>query len=417
MCPLPYRPPYHNLNNPPIAVRTEVVPSMNLANFIESNLSPILAEWDAETDAYRSPVPDLPKSALRADTELTFIAVVGLMRTKQVDGAISGPTVARPGSSAVALRTRAREHASNRLEQGFSLEQLVHEYRAMRASVVRRFIQQSDPDRRTFEEFEYFTNALDEALEQSIAGYLECQQEARDRLLGMLAHDLRNPLGATRNSATYLLRSGGLHAMQTQAVGYIANSTKRMHRLVEDLLDFTRTQLGNGLPVRPVPAHMGSVCREVVDELTIAHPERILRFEEGGPLDGHWDLPRIGQMVSNLATNAIQFGYPDRPVTVTAKGRQDVVLVQVHNHGPVIDPLLQHHLFDPYRRPVPPDLPQHNGSSGLHLGLFIAKHIAAAHGGSIAVDSCAQAGTNFTVRLPRFTAQIAAQLHCDEPAH
>jgi signal transduction histidine kinase len=391
---------------------------MNLADFIDSNLSPILAEWENETATHLTHGQERPGgAALRSETVLTTMAVVARLRSRRTDEQQAGPVEWLAGEPADGLSVRVREHASNRLELGFTLKQLIREFQALRASVVRQWIaQSSESDPCTVSEVERFNRVLDEALEQSISWYVESQQEARELLLGMLAHDLRNPLSAARNSAAYILRSGGLHAAQVKAIGCIASSTKRMHHLVEDLLDFSRTQLGRGLPVAPVKADLGDVCRQVVDELAASNPDRVLRFEASGPLDGQWDLPRIGQMVSNLAANAVQFGRPESPVTVTAQGGQDAVLVHVHNHGPAINPFLQRRLFDPYRRPIQSSLPERDGASGLHLGLYIASHIAVAHGGSIAVDSGTLAGTRFTVKLPRLVAQPAAQYRQEEPA-
>jgi signal transduction histidine kinase len=384
---------------------------MNLDTFIECHLSPIMSEWEAMAEPGDACGQEADYEILRKAPAQTVLAVVDHMRSKQAN-AQSGMMAWLASRSAAGLKASVSEHASNRLERGFTLKQLVLEFRALRSVIVRQWMGQLvDVDRCDIEELECFNQVLDEALDQSIDWYVESLQESRDLLLGVLAHDLRNPLGAARNSAAYLLRSGGLDADQIKAIGCVTNSTTRMHHLVEDLLDFTRVRLGLGIPIVPVKSDIGDICRQVLEELAITFPERSLKFETSGPLHGEWDIPRIGQMVSNLAANAIQFGRTESPVSVTAHGQHDGIRVEVHNHGPAIPDVVQRRLFDPFssamRLGAPSPHPS-DGSSGLHLGLYIASRIALAHGGRIDVESCALAGTRFTVNLPRMATQAAA---------
>ena len=171
-----------------------------------------------------------------------------------------------------------------------------------------------------------------------------------------------------------------------------------MNRMIGDLLDLTRTRLGNSIPVVRVPIDLEPLCTQVIAELEALHPPGGLRLACSGDLHGEWDGDRIAQVLSNLVRNAIQHGKPGEPVDVVADGAEDGVLLTVHNHGTAIPPEGLATIFEPMTRHVGGEA----SNQGLGLGLYIASQIAAAHGGSIGVTST-DTGTTFTVRLPRHT--------------
>ncbi len=308
----------------------------------------------------------------------------------------------RPGN-APALTRSAHDHAQHRFEQGFALEEMVAEYRALRASVQRIWVSHRQPQAASdADQLIRFNEAMDQGLAESIAGFSKRLEEARDLLLGVLGHDLRNPLGAVMGSAQFLSRTEPLDGRQLKAVTRIISSAGRMREMVDVLLDFTGTRLGMGLSVVPRPGNLGALCRGVVEELRAFHPDSTLRLRCTGHLDGQWDLQRIEQMVSNLLANAIQHGAVDQPVSVVANGEDARhVTISVHNAGPPIPENLLKGLFEPLKRTALEASEAHAGSSGLGLGLYIAHQIALAHGGDIAVDSREGHGITFKVSLPR----------------
>jgi signal transduction histidine kinase len=171
-----------------------------------------------------------------------------------------------------------------------------------------------------------------------------------------------------------------------------------MHRMIGYLLDLIQVRLGPGLPLTRAPVDLGAVCREALAELRTLHPDRGITLELRGGLRGEWDGDRLAQVVSNLAANALQHGRQDAPVRVTARGEGDAVELRIHNTGSPISPGVLPHLFEPmFKGGAEASGPR--GSVG--LGLYIAREIVTAHGGAIAVTSSAEAGTAFTVRLPR----------------
>ncbi|MFY0580399.1 sensor histidine kinase [Cystobacter fuscus] len=136
----------------------------------------------------------------------------------------------------------------------------------------------------------------------------------------------------------------------------------------------------------------------MLEELESSHPGRRLRLTAEGDFEGIWDADRLVQLLGNLGKNALDYSPPGTPVDFVLHAEVDAVRVEVHNEGPPIPARLLPEIFEPFRRAVSGEP---TPSSGLGLGLFIVQRIAQAHGGSVEVRSTEDAGTTFTLCLPR----------------
>jgi signal transduction histidine kinase len=224
---------------------------------------------------------------------------------------------------------------------------------------------------------------------------VEKEMNIGEELLGIVSHDLRNPLGAIVASGRLLLRSKTLDPADSEKVNRIINAAERMSRLILHLLDFSRARMGGGLPLHPTEASLCRICEEVIDELRAANPGCRIQFEACGPEPvGHWDVDRLGEVISNLVGNAIQYGEPSFPIRVMLEAADSTATVIVHNRGNPISPDLLASVFYPFRRAI------EDRSSSVGLGLYIVQQIVLAHCGSIEVTSSAEEGTRFTLRLP-----------------
>jgi signal transduction histidine kinase len=219
----------------------------------------------------------------------------------------------------------------------------------------------------------------------------------QDEFLGIVGHDLRNPISAVLMSADFLRWSGGLDERQNHAVDLIVSSGTRMHRLVDQLLDLTRARVGGGIPVEPKAcANLPDIARNVIDELRMAHPDHPIHLEADPEVRGMWDPDRMAQVISNLVGNAVVHGIGVVDVRVTS--RCVTGILEVHNRGPAIPGDVLSFIFEAFRQRALQARTSVGG--GLGLGLFIAREIVRAHGGEISVRSSESEGTTFTVVLP-----------------
>ena len=222
-------------------------------------------------------------------------------------------------------------------------------------------------------------------------------REFQERFVAMLGHDLRNPLAAI-NMGIGLLRRDPAGPLAKRTLDRIASSTRRMTRMVEQILDLSRARLGGGIAVDPAPMDLRAMLTAVTDEVRAAHPDRVLDVQCPA-ISGIWDRDRLEQVFSNLVSNAIHHGHADSPIRIVAGQDADRVHISVHNEGPPIPDLMRAMLFDPFRRGDRDA--SASKSSGLGLGLFISRELVLAHGGDIDVHSTAIGGTTFRVTLPR----------------
>jgi signal transduction histidine kinase/CheY-like chemotaxis protein len=227
---------------------------------------------------------------------------------------------------------------------------------------------------------------------------LRRRTEFEQQLIGIVAHDLRNPLGAITMAAGLLQAGPGLTERQLKAASRIASSCERATRLIRDFLDFTQARLGTGIPLKRRPMDLHEVTRHVVDEVLQAHPERQVLLETSGEGQGEWDPDRIAQVLTNLVGNALAYSPPGTPVSVRTHSEPGSTLLSVHNQGTPISPELLPRLFEPLTRGAPT---QGQQSRSIGLGLYIVREIVRGHGGSVDVASSQETGTTFIVRLPR----------------
>jgi signal transduction histidine kinase len=242
--------------------------------------------------------------------------------------------------------------------------------------------------------------AINSDVTERVALHAAVEREARfrERFIAVLGHDLRNPVHAVRMAAELLARRGDQSEAALKLVRRVEASAQRMQLMLDDLVDFTRTRMaGQEMVVQRVDTTMDAIVRPVLDELLLAHPERRAAYTEAGDLAGAWDPGRVAQLASNLIANAIKYGRPDAPIAVSVRGVDGAVVLSVHNEGPPIPADMLPRLFDPYRRGETTS----HADKGLGLGLFVVDQVARAHGGAVVVASTAEAGTTFTVTLPR----------------
>lgn len=378
-----------------------------LGRFIVDNMEPILQAWEDFARTIEPPALTMDDVELRDHAKQMLHAFAADLATPQSDP----ERVAK--SRGLGLRgpddTAAETHAEARLLSGYTVVQLVSEYRALRSSVLMLWAAHTGGHRNgDFADIARFNEAVDQALAESIARYEFMVNQSQNMFLAILGHDLRNPLGTVVSGSSFLMQAVDLHPRYILVATRMFNSGKRMSKLINDLIDFTRTHLGPGIPIRVKHGSLVALCEEVVNEARTFHPERSIELQVPGKLDAVFDEARLAQALSNLIGNAIQYSGAESAVHVHLSNERDDVSISVNNRGEIIPPEKIGTIFDPMVR-----IASHASKmdqdyterTSLGIGLFIAREIIHAHGGKIDVTSSLDDGTTFTVTMPRLSAQ------------
>jgi len=232
----------------------------------------------------------------------------------------------------------------------------------------------------------------------------------REEFLRIASHELRTPLASLRLSAQGLLRAAERNrtvSPQTldRTLRRVLGNTARLEQLTSELLDVTRIEQGH-LQLNPIEMALDEIVREAVEQVEgeLAAAGSSVSIECTAPVVGRWDPSRLEQVVTNLVTNAAKFG-AGKPIEIRIERRGADARLAVTDHGIGIDPARRPHVFDRFERAVPS-----SRYGGLGLGLYIARSIIVAHGGTITVDSEPGAGSTFTVTLP-CTAPVSSMAH------
>lgn len=373
-------------------------PTLRLGEFILTNLEPILSDWETfARNSWEGPMPGVV--ALRNDAEVMLKALVTDMASEQTLAQQKAKSEGAGVGDASGLNRAAMGHALARVNDGFDIRRMVAEFRALRASVSRLWFESLPvANRDQIDDMGRFNEALDQLVAASVTVFTQRIDHSREMFLGILGHDLRQPLFSIKMYSDVLLRSDP-PADTRPIVAGISRCSDAMAKLLSDLLDFTSSRLGCPMPVYPSSCNIGVIANEVVEELRASAPDTEFNFEAEGNLDGTWDPTRLRQLVSNLLANAIQHGAPNLPITITVHSSGEDVTLSVHNQGKPIPPDAVGTLFDPMVRAGGDDKPRPHGSIG--LGLYICRQIVLAHKGKIDVESHAKAGTTFEILLPK----------------
>ncbi|HEY7445306.1 MAG TPA: HAMP domain-containing sensor histidine kinase [Vicinamibacterales bacterium] len=381
---------------------------MRLAEFIVANMEPILAEWEAFARSL-SPGAKMTVLDLRDHAESILRATARDMQSAQSLQQQASKSKGHGGASGA--ESDAIDHASSlhgleRVGSGFHITDVVSEYRALRASVLRLWRQSlPQPDVNDIDDITRFDESMDQSLAEAVSSYSKRVDQSRQMFLAILSHDLRNPLNCIRMAAQLVSREKD-DPDSVEALALIETSTEAVTRLISDLVDFTLSGLGRTMPLTRGPVDLVRLCREVVEAYRTTNPGRTLRFHSDGDITGVWDAGRLRQVISNLMGNAIQHGSPEGPVelSVALEGstpEESTVVLRVHNEGAPIPPDLLPTLFDPLVRYATRESAARRRPGSIGLGLYIVREIVVAKGGTVEVASTAQEGTTFTVRIPR----------------
>lgn len=374
---------------------------MKLSQFLKNHNDEILLEWDKFAKEVAPPESDMSLSALRENAKELLIAIANNIECPQSEKKQSIKSKGQLPAQGE-LGAAASIHGTLRHHCGFDLKEVASEFRALRASVLHLWmplVKDMTP------EFSYdmtrFNEAIDEALSESIITFSDETARTRDTFLAVLGHDLRNPLSVISMSGEFIKRVPESSQPIHNAGSQIVISSARMGLMINDLLEYARTQLGGRLLLKRHVVDMGRICQAVVDEARAAHPAQEFVLTLSGELIGSWDEARLQQVFANLLGNAARYSERGQPIGIAIEGQADAIAVKIHNVGPVIPSKSLQSIFEPLVQLAQQTELSEPSSHSVGLGLYIAREITEAHGGTIQAASSKHSGTTFAVLLPR----------------
>lgn len=375
---------------------------MKLSRFIISNLAEIVGEWTIFA-ASLEPIGELGSASELRDHATEMLKAIALDLETGESAAQKKTKSTGQVSKISGADSAASAHGATRQVSGYTMPQLTAEFRAMRATVLRLWMAKvAKVTPATVDDMTRFNEAIDQALQESAIKYADQTERTRDTFLAMLGHDLRSPLATMTMAGTFLTRPDEGTEQTLQIGARVKRSAATMTTMVNDLLEYARTQLGGKMPITPILGDMLTICQAAIADASAAHPGCPFKLQSSGEMIGDFDSPRLEQVISNLLNNAAQYRGKKHPVTVIATGDDDAITVQVTNYGAQIPAGSLKAVFDPMVQ-LSVNANQNRARTSLGLGLFIAREITLAHGGTITAESGTEAGTVFTVRLPRLS--------------
>jgi len=360
----------------------------------------IVQAWEDFARSIEPPALTMDRTALRDHASAMLRVIAKDLTAGQT------PLEQSEKSKGHALRdtddTAAESHADARLLSGYTIEQIVSEFRALRASVLRLWSNSAEK-RHDVDPLDIirFNEAIDQALAESVGRYARAVKKSQNLFLSVLGHDLRDPLEDSIRAASLIMSTTYIASKHNELATGVFNSGQSMLKRVNNLLDFTRTQLGSVLPTKVKKTDIVNICLGSLEELRTKYPERTVEFSATGNREGLWDGPRIAQVFFNLIGNALQHGAHAEPVTVHLDCDSDQIIAIIKNKGVPIGRERMQSIFEPLVRFTEEDSVGRANEPSLGIGLYITREIVQAHNGAIHVDSSNSQGTTFTVRLPR----------------
>ena len=374
---------------------------MRLSRFINEHADEILAEWESFAQTLGPAADAMTVPALRDHAQEILCAIAldieSWQNAQQQYQKSQGQEPATQGK-----QSAASIHGVLRQASDFSLTQLSAEYRALRATVLRLWLPHvSQMSTNTIYEMVRFNEAIDQALTESVIAFSSRAEHERDVFLAVLGHDLRAPLSTMAMTGELLMRPEIAQDQVFQSGVRVTRSARQMNSMVDDLVGFSQTQTGGSVPISRHPCNIKNICQSAIDNARGTHPDCRFSLEAQGDLNGSYDAVRLHQLFTNLLSNAAQYAASERPIVMDLQGEPDAVTIRVTHYGAAIPEASLPGIFTLLVQRAQTDENEARPSTSLGLGLFVAREIVLAHGGTIAAKSNEIDGTTFTISLPR----------------
>lgn len=274
----------------------------------------------------------------------------------------------------------------------YSMNQLIFEYHILR-QVIFQVLETEAP--LNVRDRDIIIGSIEKAVNDAATQFSQTLQDIQELFMVTLTHDLRNPINVVKMGTQLLLRRlepGDAHA---EVVTRMMGAIERLNTMIQNLLDASRLRAGYRLTMDFEACNLVLLIQDVVEDLNFAYGRRFLVVSDA-EVKSDCCRKELRRVIENLAINAVKYGAPDTPITLTLQQTETQISLTVHNEGKPIAPEAQSILFQQFRRTTCAE-----EQTGWGLGLFLAKSITEAHQGTIVVESAEGKGTSFIVRLPK----------------
>lgn len=371
---------------------------MKLATFIKENNKLIIDDWVAFACEHIETAKKMSLEKVRDHISEILAAIIKNMEIPESD--LIQEQKSKGNQDTKSNIKAANQHGLQRANVGFDVLEVSSEFRALRASVLRIWADKSRAENweNDFQDLMRFNEVIDELWMISLQRFEKKVDESKNWYMGVLGHDLRNPLSAIMGMQSIFKISENLSEKEKSILMHSISSSKRMAELIDNLLELTNVRLGGGLKITKTEVDLSKQGKKIIEELRLGYPKATLVLETEDTVEGEWDRLRLEQLMTNLITNAIRYGKPDHPIKIKISTKGEDAILDIHNEGTPIPKSLQETIFtgnfDDSRK-------HSTNDDSYGLGLYIVKEIVDGHNGEIQVTSTEKKGTNFKVILPR----------------
>jgi signal transduction histidine kinase len=282
------------------------------------------------------------------------------------------------------------DRASNR---SYVLTEVIFEYHILR-EVIFQVLETDGPLAQA--QRDIILDSIEQAVNDAAVEFSEAHADIQQKFINTLTHDLKTPITAAKMNMGLILRqpngSGGSGGYANRAIV----SLSRLEAMIHDLLDASRVRAGEQLQLQFIECDLEKMVRDILDEMTVIHGDRFV-LDSKGELLGNWGCDGLRRAIENLLGNAVKYGSPDAPITLSLRRAETAILVTVHNEGPPISEGEIALLFQQYRRSKSAQV---GSKTGWGLGLTLVKGVVEAHKGKVRVESSEGKGTSFILEIP-----------------
>lgn len=275
----------------------------------------------------------------------------------------------------------------------YSLTQLIFEYQLLR-QVIFQVLEEAAP--LGGRERDIIINSIEQAVNDSATQFSQTLRDIQELFMVTLTHDLRGPVNIVKMGTQLILRRLERGDAHLDVAVRMISAIDRMDSMIQNLLDASRLRAGQSLKFEFEECSLDRLLQEVVEDLSFTHGERFIVVSDAD-IKSNCSRKQIRRVIENLATNAVKYGDPDTPITLTLQQTETQTNLTIHNEGTPIAPDAQSILFQQFRRTTCAE-----DQTGWGLGLFLAKSIIEAHQGTIEVESAEGKGTSFVIKMPNF---------------